>query len=219
MIYRFPLAFALVTALSLSSFTSVRAAHAQPISSALAVQSSLIAAQLKQSDEPTTPSPDAAAPAPSSDEETADGTDDATADDATADSATITDAELSQFADVLITLEALQNSYRAQSIAAVQEIGLSLERFDQILVLARSPEAEGADEIPEPTTEETEQFQQAVIQISLIQDDIQSQAQQAILDEGLSLERFQNISDAVNEDPTLEDQVRQFMEMSRPDPG
>jgi len=132
---------------------------------------------------------------------------------------TITDEELNQFANVLLTLESLQDSYRSQSITIVQSSGLSLERFDQLLMMVRSPNAEGVEDIPEATTEETEQFQLALIQIGAVQTEIQEQAQQAILDEGFEIERFQAISDAVTIDPALESQVRQFMETNRSDPS
>jgi len=132
----------------------------------------------------------------------------------------VSDTELSQFATVLLTLQGLQNDYRQQAISIIEAEGLSTERFDQLLALVRSPQAPESTEIPEATTEETGQFERALTQIGEVQGQVQEQMRQAILDEGLALDRFQEIAAVVNTDQNLESRVRQIMEEVAPsNPG
>ncbi|MEM7773584.1 MAG: hypothetical protein AAF327_24150, partial [Cyanobacteria bacterium P01_A01_bin.37] len=179
----------------------------------------------EETPETTEETPEATEETPETTEETPETTEETpetieeipeTSEEATdSDTEAISDEELRSFAEVLLSLESLQVSYRAQSLAAVEDVGLSPERFDQILVLFRSPQAEGAEAIPDVTPEENQKFEQVLNQIGVIQTSIEDQAQQTILDQGFTFERFQEISTIVNGDETLEEQVRHFMDAHR----
>ncbi len=202
----------LAIVLSAGSLAIAHPAFAQPIHATPASAASVQVAQAKQSGEP---------PA-SADEPAQEGSDEVvpSADDidvSTVDP--VSDEELSQFADVLLSLQTLQDSYREQALSAVQSEGLSPERFDQILVMLRSPQSPETEEIPEVTPEESGQFERAMAQIGAIQESIQGQMRQAILSEGLELARFQEIAAVVNSDQALEERVRQIMEDIVPSQG
>ncbi|MGB3494961.1 MAG: DUF4168 domain-containing protein [Elainellaceae cyanobacterium] len=128
--------------------------------------------------------------------------------------APISDQELVQFTNALTQIQVIQASYNTQVASVVETEGLSPERFDQILMVVRSPQEAAAENIPEVSEEEAGQFQRTLVQIGAIQDDTRSQMQQAIQEEGLALERFQEIIIVVNSDEDLEGRVRQMIETS-----
>ena len=197
---------ALLVSLSIATGWETRPAHAQtPQLSPVSTTAKQIA-QLKQAET----SPESAEPPPENDaspasEDGSEGVDVSEIDP-------VSDEELTQFATVLLSLQSLQAEYREQAATIVQEQGFSLERFDQILGLLRSPQSPENADVPDVTPEESLQFEQVLVQLGAMQDTIQMQMQQAILDEGLALERFQEIATVVNNDQTLEDRVRQIME-------
>lgn len=128
--------------------------------------------------------------------------------------APISDQELTQFANALMQIQTIQASYDTQVVSVVESVGLSPQRFDQILMILRSPQEAQAENIPEVGEEEVESFQQALVQIGTIQEETRTQMQQAIQSEGLELERFQEIIIVVNNDESLEGRVRQMLEES-----
>lgn len=131
-----------------------------------------------------------------------------------AEIAPVSEQELTQFASALMQLQTIQNAYDEQVVAVVQQEGLTPERFDQILMVARSPQEAEAENIPEVSEDEAASFERAVAQIGEIQNNARSEMQQAIQEEGLEIERFQEIIIAVNNDESLEERVRQIMESS-----
>lgn len=204
--FSFPIV-ALAIALSAHVFLAGHPASARPVNAASTDAFREQMAQSKQVDESTPGDEDSDADSPGVDE----------IDVSTVDP--VSDEELSQFAVVLLSLQTLQDSYREQALSAVQAEGLSAERFDQILVLLRSPQSPEVADVPEVTPEESMQFERALSQIGAIQESIQGQMRQAILDEGLEIDRFQEIAAVVNSDQELEERVRQMMESTAPTQG
>lgn len=126
--------------------------------------------------------------------------------------APVSDQELTQFANALVEIQSIQDSYDAQIVSVVEGQGLSPERFDQILMVVQSPQQAQAENIPEVSEEEASSFEQVLVQVGAIQEDTRNQMRQAIQDEGLALNRFQEIILVVNNDESLESRVRQMIE-------
>ncbi|GEM_PF-6441732 len=126
----------------------------------------------------------------------------------------VSDQEIAQFANALMQIQTIQQSYDSQIASVVETVGLSPQRFYQILTLVRSPQEAEAENIPEVAEAEAESFQQALIQIGAIQQETQTQMQQVIQAEGLDLERFQEIIIVINNDEAIESRVRQMLEES-----
>jgi ABC-type transporter Mla subunit MlaD len=93
-------------------------------------------------------------------------------------------------------------------IAAVQEQGLSAERFVEIARSQQNPEEQPEESVSQ---EELENFQEASSQIAQIQEDLQSQLQEAVRTEGLEVQRFNEIFAAVRQNPQLMEKVQQML--------
>lgn len=122
--------------------------------------------------------------------------------------AEISDRELEQFASAIQEMQSIQEAAEADMIAAVQEQGLSAERFVEIARSQQDPEAQPEESVSQ---EELQNFQEASSQIAQIQEDMQSQLQEAVQSEGLEVQRFNEIFAAVRQNPTLMEKVQQML--------
>ncbi len=123
-------------------------------------------------------------------------------------SESVTPDELEQFANVVPELQAIQQSAQAGVAAAIEESGLTRERFSELYQAQESPEA-ASDATASP--EEQQSFSVAFAEIQQIEQEIQSQREQVLADEGLDLQRFNEILGAIQQDPSLQQQVQEML--------
>lgn len=122
--------------------------------------------------------------------------------------AEVTSEELEQFASVIPELQTIQESAQAEVTTAVEESGLSAERFNQIAQAQSSPEAGGEVEI---SPEEAAAFEFVVGEIQQIEQDFLAQRQEILTAQGLTVERYQQILAAVQNDPALLQQIQELL--------
>ncbi len=122
--------------------------------------------------------------------------------------AEVTSEELEQFASVIPDLQTIQADAQAEVATAVEDSGLSAERFNQIAQAQASPEAVGEVEI---SSEEATAFEAIVTEIQQIEQDFLTQRQAILESQGLTVERYQEILAAVQEDPALLEQVESLL--------
>lgn len=120
--------------------------------------------------------------------------------------AEVTDAELKQFAQTMEKLEPLNQEANEEVVVAIQGSGLSMERFQEI---AQSPQT-GVD----PQVSEAEQQQMMEINAKLqgIQQKIQAKQLEIIEQSDITVERFQQISLAIQQDPQLQQRFIQILD-------
>ena len=123
-----------------------------------------------------------------------------------ADPIEVSDAELDQVISALQRVQLIQIAYEEQVLSVVEAEGLTPNRFDEIVAMLRSPEN---SETTTVTDDEFDSFERAVDQISVLQDDARDQVQQAIEDEGLEVDRFEDIIAALNNDTSLQQRFEQ----------
>jgi Domain of unknown function (DUF4168) len=176
-------------------------------------------AELKQasttdSSETTPDSQPSAAEAPTG--TPADGT---TPDASTApESVDISDAELQQFANVIPKLQEIERSAQQQLSQAIEEAGITQQRFNELYSSEqRSPNtpAPAPDSAPQAATpatpEERESFNQVLAEIQTINQQVQTQKIDVLRSEGLQPQQFNRILAAVQQDPSLQQQVQQLL--------
>ncbi|MGJ3253909.1 MAG: DUF4168 domain-containing protein [Elainellaceae cyanobacterium] len=121
----------------------------------------------------------------------------------------ISSEEIQQFANVVPDLQAIQQTAEEQVVAVIEESGLSRERFSEIFQAQESPEmAPEADVSPE----EAQSFNDAYAQIQSIETEITAQREQVLETAGLDPERFNEILVAVQQDPSLRQQVQELLQ-------
>jgi hypothetical protein len=123
-------------------------------------------------------------------------------------SSDFTNEELEQFANVIPELQTIQEAAQAQVITAVEESGLTPERFNTIAEAQAAPEEAGEVDI---TNEEQDAFETVTSEIQQIETDFLAQREELLQAEGLTVERYQELLAAVQNDPALLEQIQQML--------
>ena len=114
-------------------------------------------------------------------------------------------AELQQFADVVESLQGIQQQARQDMLNAIQDEGLDANRYSQIMKSQQDPQS-----TIEVSDQEMEQFQAANELIQEIEQDMRGTSMNAIEEEGFTPERFQTVLMAVRNDPELQQRLEQI---------
>ncbi len=121
--------------------------------------------------------------------------------------ANVSQQELQKFTSAIKQLQAIQQQSRTEMVQAVQRhIGLSEQRFVQIYQAQQNPQSG-----TKVTQQEKQNFEKAITQIKAIQQQSQPKMQQAVKSQGLEVERFNQILASVQQNPALQQQVRQML--------
>ncbi len=116
--------------------------------------------------------------------------------------------ELQKFALVVKQLLTLEQTSTVEMITAIEKTGLPKERFLELYLAKRDPA--GKPDV-KPTPQEASQFTTAETQVAAIQKKIATQQVAAITQQGFNEERFNQILDAVQADPQLQETVRKML--------
>lgn len=117
--------------------------------------------------------------------------------------------ELKKFAVATKQLLTIVNATESQMVQAVQQQGLTETRFNEIY---QSKKNLGAKPAVQVTPKEEESYKQAVSQLTQIQKDAQVKMDKAVQEQGLPMERFNQIFAAVQKDPQLRQEVRKMIQ-------
>ena len=120
----------------------------------------------------------------------------------------ISQAELQQFANAVIQVQAIERKTQESMSQLVVAEGLSPERFNQIFLAQQSA---GTEPAPDITPEEQAAFDQVLSELEVIDQASQTNKEQAVMAEGLEMERFNQILTAVRQDPDLQQQVQELL--------
>lgn len=117
-------------------------------------------------------------------------------------------AELEKFANAIKQLQVIQQETMKEMVQVVQSEDLSEQRFVQIYQAQQNPNAQPT---PKITREEQQNFEQASVKIRDIQQKNQPKMEKAVTDAGLDIQRFNQISATVRQNPALQKQVQQMI--------
>ncbi len=121
----------------------------------------------------------------------------------------VSQEDLQKFASALEQLQSIEQETQVELVEAIENQGLSVERFQEIAIAQQNPEIQPSTEISQG---EVESFEQAAGQVTQIQEQAQTRMQEAVEREGLDAQQFSQIGAALQQDPTLQ---QQFQEMLR----
>jgi hypothetical protein len=115
----------------------------------------------------------------------------------------VSDAELKKFASVQKHIQTIDMNAQQEMVTAVQEGGLSVERFNEIVEAQNDP-AKTAD----PSEKEMNKVESTMKEIETIQTDAQQKMVKKIQDEGLTVQRFREIAATIQNSPELQQKLQ-----------
>ncbi|ARS34283.1 DUF4168 domain-containing protein [Pontibacter actiniarum] len=122
-------------------------------------------------------------------------------------SQTYSDEELRSFLDANTKATEIQKESRTALVSAIEEQDLSVDRFNELAKAHRQKKLEEVAENPE----EIAAFSTAAQAIVQLQPEVKEKVEQAIEEEGLTMEEYNNILKAYKEDPAVQAQIRKVM--------
>ncbi|NEO85454.1 MAG: DUF4168 domain-containing protein [Spirulina sp. SIO3F2] len=121
-------------------------------------------------------------------------------------STTVSEAELEQFAHALVQVKIVEQRAILSILEEIKRQGFSEERFNAI-VSAPSPESLN----PPLTTAEQEKLTAINAQVEAIEAQALTQMTQAVVNQGLTYERYQAILATVRQQPELKERAQQLV--------
>ena len=115
----------------------------------------------------------------------------------------ITDAELEKFATVFQQMRMMNQEVQQKMTQVVEEEDMQIQRFNEI----HKAELDPAIEV-DATEEEQENYETIVSEIEGIQVDFQEKMESLIKDNGLSIERYQQIATRLQTDAQLQERLK-----------
>ena len=122
----------------------------------------------------------------------------------------ISDEELKQFVVISQKIQSINQEAQQSMLQAVEDAGLEVERYSEIYQAIQDPNKES-----NPTEKEKEQFAAASNQFQKIQVDAQQQMQEMLKTEGLTENRFQEISTSLQTDPELLQKIEALQQQAQ----
>jgi PBP1b-binding outer membrane lipoprotein LpoB len=114
-----------------------------------------------------------------------------------------TDEELKQFVSAAAKVIHLQEEGQIQMLSVIQENDITLERFNEMVIEAQTIGPENIN----ATEEELVAFNNTLIDVQLIQVQLQESMISAIQEEGLQIDKYQDIMQAYEVDPEVKQRV------------
>ncbi len=119
----------------------------------------------------------------------------------------ISDEELGMFASAVQQIQVLDQQAQQEMVKAIEEEGLNVQKFTAIQKAEGDPQQE-----PEADEKELEKYNNARQEVVKVQQTVQGQMEKKIKETGLSVERYQVISQKVQQDPELREKVQEKMQ-------
>lgn len=115
----------------------------------------------------------------------------------------VSDSELTQFASAYKEIQVVATKAQEDVSKTVQENGFEIERFNTLYVASQNPENK-----LDATDEEVDKLKVVMAEITKMQPVYQKQMETAITKEKLSLERYQEVATAIQNDTELQQRLQ-----------
>lgn len=130
----------------------------------------------------------------------------------TSEAAPVQDGELRSFVSAFQNVQSIQRNAVQKMRQEIKNRGLNLQRYRQFLQQQRGNS--NGNSSMNLSQEEKQKFRQATNRIQQIEQETQSKIQQAVRDEGLEVNRFREIQNAVRQDKQLRQRAVQMIKES-----
>lgn len=128
----------------------------------------------------------------------------------------VSDEELEMFASTMKDLQSLRQSQMPKMQKALKDAGLSMKEYRSLQQKmgggkgSMKGQSEGSSESEEVTEEEKQKYQKAQKEVKRIQQEMQQKMSKTIEENGMTQERFREISNAVRSDKELQKRFREM---------
>jgi hypothetical protein len=123
--------------------------------------------------------------------------------------ANVNEEDLQRFVVAMRQVQIIQQDAEAQMLEAVEGQGLTVEQFNTLAQTRQNPEAQGQVNV---SPEEDQKFQQAVQEITTIRQEAEGEMETAVQEEGLEIQKFNEIALVVQQDPSLQQRVMELIQ-------
>ncbi len=118
------------------------------------------------------------------------------------------DEALQQFANAVVQVISIQQQGQNEMIEAIEEHDMNVQRFNEINMQAQQMPLEDV----EATDEEIENFQKANEAVEQVQIELEDVLIGTIEEEGLSIDKYEEIMAEYQQNPELQQRVQELME-------
>lgn len=117
----------------------------------------------------------------------------------------VSDAELEKFAQAYQGIQVANQEAQREMISVVEDHDLDVKTFNEI------HQAKMENRNVTASEEDQEKHREAVTEIEAMQPEIQSNMEEIITNQGLTVERYQEIAIAMQDDPQLQQRLQQIL--------
>ncbi len=115
--------------------------------------------------------------------------------------------ELKQFASAFQQVQTVNQQAQQKMVSTVEEEGLEVQRYNEIQQAQQDPNQED-----NATDEELKQYEAATQELEKIQAQAQQEMQGKIIEEGLTVNRYQEIAAIVQSNPELQQKLQEYLQ-------
>jgi hypothetical protein len=123
-----------------------------------------------------------------------------------AQEAQISDADLAKFAEAYKAVQIENRELQQEMVAYMKKEGMEVQRFQAIQQASVNPNQE-----VEATPAEMKSYKKVVAKVQEMQPQLQKDMMSIIQDKGLSIERYQQIGAALQQNPELQQKLQNLM--------
>lgn len=117
----------------------------------------------------------------------------------------VSDQELTNFANAFTDVQTVNQNAQTEMVKVIEDSGMQIETFNVLYQSAQSP----TPEVPEGVSkEDTEKFETVVTKIEQMQPKFQKQMEDAISENDLSVERYQQMMAMLQTDEELQQKLQ-----------
>ncbi|WP_372637087.1 DUF4168 domain-containing protein [Fodinibius sp.] len=129
----------------------------------------------------------------------------------------VSEEEAETFVDAAMDAQQVQMKAQKRMIGIIEEEGLDVETYQKIAQstqMGQSPQGQSQDQTQDAdiSDEEMEKFESASESLQEVQGEIQQEVTTAVEDAGMEMQRFQQISQAAQQDPELRKTIQSMMQ-------
>lgn len=128
----------------------------------------------------------------------------------------VSDEELQVFVDASMNAQTVQAQSQQEMVAIVDDEGIDVQTYNEIMQAQQM--GQSTDEL-DVSAEDMEKFETAFEKIEEIEQEMEADLTEAIEDEGMDMDRFQEINMAVQQDPELQQRVQQMIQEAQMQQG
>ncbi|MEX2574171.1 MAG: DUF4168 domain-containing protein [Balneolaceae bacterium] len=123
----------------------------------------------------------------------------------------VSDEELQAFVQAAMSAQQIQMESQQEMMSIVENEGIDVNTYNQI---AEARQMGQSDDEIDVSPEDIQNYESASEQIDEVGQEIEGKMSEAVEDEGMEFERFQEINMAIQQDPGLQQRIQEQMQES-----